>query len=117
MIHLIDHVRKNNYIPSHKHHASIIFQEFIPRDKPCVTPRDSFASNCVSNKTKMNLENVREFFIHNRAKKKNLLLFLYRYHGLRSTSKIHVSQDKLCTSGVTLGKSIFLIAGVSKLLA
>ena len=84
MIHFIDHLSKNNSIPAHKNHASIIFQEFIPRDKPCVTPRASFSSNCVSDQKEMNLEKVRDFFIHNRENKKNLLPFLHRYHGLRS---------------------------------
>ena len=62
-------------IPDHKNHASIIFQEFIPRDKPCVTPRASFASNCVSDQIEMNLEKVREVFVHNMAKKKKSFSF------------------------------------------
>ena len=55
MIHLIDIFSKHKSIQTHKQHASIIFQEFVPRDKPCVTPRASFASNYVSDKTEMNL--------------------------------------------------------------
>ena len=55
----------------------------------------------------MNLENVREVFIHNRDKNKNLN-FLHRYHGLGEMSKIHVPREIFYTAGVTLGKSIFL---------
>ena len=91
MIHLIDNVSKNNSIPAHKNHASTIFQEFIPRDKPCVTPRASFDSNCVSDQTEMNLAKVREVFVHNRANNKNLPHFLHRYHFLGAMSKIQVS--------------------------
>ena len=107
MIHLIDHVSKHKPILAHKHHASIILQEFIPRDKPCVTPRVSFASNCVSDQKKMNLENVKEVFFHNKANKKKILHCLHKYHGLGSMSKIQVSRENCCTFGVTLGNQVF----------
>ena len=72
---MIDHISKNNAIPNHKHHASIIFQEFIPKDKSFATPRASFASNYVSDQTEMNLTKVREFFVHHRSKKKKSFIF------------------------------------------
>ena len=101
---MVGNIRNHEAIPAHRYHASIILQEFIPRDKPCVMPRANFSSNCVFDQKEINLENVREVFVHNRAKKKKILHFLHRYHGLRSMSKIQVSQEKFYTSGVTLGK-------------
>ena len=89
---MIGHISKHKSIPTHKHHASIIFQEFIPKDKSFATPRASFASNYVSDQTEMNFETVREIFVHHRSKNKNLLHFYtdimvleqcqkYRCHG------------------------------------
>jgi len=37
---------------------------------------------------KINLENMRDFFVHNRPSKKNLLEFLHKFHGFREMSKI-----------------------------
>ena len=111
---MIDHISKHKSIPIHKNHASIIFQEFIPKDKSFATPRAIFASNYVFEQQYMNLKNVRDFFVHHRSKKKNLLQFLHKYHGLGAMSKIQVSRENRCTSGVTLGKSGFLIYVVSK---
>ena len=62
-IHMVGHISKDESIPTHTHHASIISHEFIPRVKPFVTHRAGFASNYVSCQTEMKLTNVREFFV------------------------------------------------------
>ena len=101
---MIDHISNYKSIPAHKHHASLIFQKSIARTKSFATPRASFASNYVSDQKEMNLETLIEVFVHHRSKKKNLLHFLHRYHGLGEMSKIQVSQENFGTIGVTLGK-------------
>lgn len=70
---MIYHISKNKAIPTHKHHASIIFQEFIPKDKPFAKPGASFAPNYVSKQTEMNLTKFREVFVYNRYNNNNLL--------------------------------------------
>ena len=101
---MVGHISNHESIPTHKHHASIFFQEFLPRDKPCVTPRASFASNYVSDQKEMKFTKVREVFVYNRPKKEKILHFLSRYHGLGSMSKIQVSQENFCNTRVTLVK-------------
>ena len=81
-IRMVGNISNHESIPTHKHHASNLFQEFFPRAEPLVTPRASFASNYVNDQIEMNLENVREVFFHNTANKNYLLHFLHRYHGL-----------------------------------
>lgn len=67
----------SNYedILTHKHQVSIVFQEVIPRDKSFATHRADFSSNYVLDQTGINLENMREVFVHNRPRIKNPSLF------------------------------------------
>ena len=101
-IHMVGHISNHEAIPTHQYHASIIFQEAIPKNKSFATPRGNFASNYVSEQMEVNLT-VREAFFHHRSKFKNLLHILQRGHGFRAMSRLQVSQENFCTSGVTLG--------------
>ena len=85
---MVGHIINHEAIPTHKHHASIFFHELFPRAKTFVTPRASFSQKYVSGQKKMHLEKVREDFVYHRAKKKNLLQILHRYHGLGEMSKL-----------------------------
>ena len=87
------------------------------RQIPCSTHRDRFYSNDVSEQEKMNLGKLREVFVQNRPRKKTVLHFLHRCHGFRETSKIQLPQENWCTSEVTLGKSIFILAWLAKWLS
>ena len=82
---MIGHISNPEAIPTHKHHASITFQEVIPRDKSFATHRVNFSSNCVSDQTKMNLTNVREVFVHSRLREKKSFSF---YTGVMVLEKL-----------------------------
>ena len=58
---MIGHISKHKAIPTLKHHACIIFQEFFPKDKSFATPRASFDSKYVSDQIEMNLTKLRYF--------------------------------------------------------
>jgi len=62
----------------------------------------------------MNLEKVKEAFVENIPRKKNLLHILHKCHGFREMSKIQLPQEGCCTSGVTSVKLIFLLEGMAK---
>ena len=109
MIHMVGHISNHEAIPTHTSCLHI-----FPGDKPCVTPRASFASNYVSNQTEKHLTKLREFFVHHKSKKKKILHILHRCHGFGEMLKREVLQEVFFTFGVTLGKSCFRIAGVSK---
>ena len=83
MRHKVGHFRKDEDIPTHKHHVSIIFQEVIPRDKSFATHRAGFFLNYVLYQIGMNLENMRVVFVHSRPRMKKLLHVLHRCHGFR----------------------------------
>ena len=87
-IHMVGHINNHEAIPTHKYHASISFQEAIPKNKSFATPRASIASNYVFDQKNMNLKKVRDFFVHNRSKKKKILHILHKCHGFREMSKI-----------------------------
>ena len=62
----------------------------------------------------MNWENVKEVFVNNIPRNKNLLQFIQRCYYLREIPKIQLLQENCYTSGVVLGKCIVLYHGVSK---
>jgi len=101
-------------IPTHRHDVSIIFQEVIPKDKSFATHTASFSSNNVFDQMEMNLTNVTNYSVHNSPRMKNLLQFLHKCYGFGEMSKIQLLQEVFCISGVTLGKSMFLIFEMSK---
>ena len=91
------------------------FEEIIPRIKPFSTYRVNFNLNYAFDQTEMNLKKVREVFVPHRSIKEKFLMILHRYHGFLEMLKIQVLHEVCCISGVTLGKSSFLLDGVSKI--
>jgi len=41
----------------------------------------------------MNLEKLREVFVHNRPRKKKIIHFLHRFHGFEEMSKIQLPRE------------------------
>ena len=81
MRHKGGHVSKYGVISAHKHHVSIIFQEFIPRDKSFATHKASFSSKDGFGQLEMNFIKVKEFFVNNTKRNKKTPLFITQVSG------------------------------------